>query len=113
MPDPAEILQKLYIAGFDIQSFDRFPSAIGISKGDCIVLLEPDANIGLRPLGRPGWKIGDAIGVLTTHAGRRVFQWKDQIVEATPERLKLLGDFEREVAQTLRAGVDLASRPLM
>ncbi len=101
MPDPAEILQKLYVAGFDIQSFDRFPRAIGIGKGDCIALLEPDANIGLRLLGRPGWKIKDAIGVLTTHGGRQVFQWKGEIVEATPNRLKLLENFERELAQTL------------
>lgn len=103
MADPAEILQKLYLAGFDIQSFDRFPRAIGISRGDCIALLEPDVDTGLRILGRAGWRIGDAIGVLTSHAGRGVFQWKDQVVEATPERLKLLQDFERELAQNLRA----------
>ena len=103
MADPAEILQNLYMAGFDIQSFDRFPCAIGISRGDCIALLEPDVGTGLRILGRPGWRIGDAIGVLTSHAGRRVFQWKDRVVEATPERLKLLEAFERELAEALGA----------
>lgn len=77
MPDSAEILQNLYAAGFDIQSFDRFPRAIGVSKGECIALLEPDDNAGLRILGRPGWKIEDAIGVLTSHSGRPVFQWKN------------------------------------
>ncbi len=99
MPDSAEILQKLYVAGFDVQTYERFPRAVGISKGDCIALLEPDANAGLRVIGRSGWKIGDAIGVLTSHAGRPVFQSKNQVVEATPERLKILEAFERELAQ--------------
>ena len=100
MSDSAEMLQKLFVAGFDIQSFDRFPRVIGISRGDCIALLEPDTN-GLRLVGRPGWKIADAIGVLTTHDGRSVFQWKDHVVEATSERLKALQDFERELADAL------------
>jgi hypothetical protein len=101
MPDPAELLEKLYAAGFDIQSFDRFPRSIGVSKGECIALLEPHGDTGLRVLGRPGWKIDDAIGVLTAHCGRRVFQWKNHFVEATPERIKMLEEFERELAQGL------------
>lgn len=104
MPDSAEILQKLYVAGFDIQTFDRFPRALGISKGDCIALLEPDTTTGLRMIGRPGWRIADAIGVLTGHAGQPVFQWKNHKVEATPERLKVLDDFERELMAILNAG---------
>jgi len=103
MPDPAEILQRLYAEGFDIQSFDRFPRAIAISRGDCIALLEPESVSGLRLVGRPGWKISDAIGVLTSQAGRPVFQWKDQVIEATPERLRVLQDFERELLLALGA----------
>ena len=106
MPDSAEILQALYAAGFDIHSFDRFPRAIGISRGDCIALFEPDNKAGLRMLGRPGWKIGDSIGVLTTHDGRSVFQWKDQVVEATPERIKALQEFERELRHALMPNDD-------
>lgn len=101
MLDSAEVIQNLYAAGFDIQTFERFPRAIGISKGNCIVLLEADSSAGLRMVGRPGWRIGDGIGVLTTQAGRRVFQSKDQLVEASAERLKLLEAFERELAGLL------------
>jgi hypothetical protein len=101
MPEPAEVLQSLYAAGFDMQTFERFPRAIGISKGDCIALFEPDASAGLRMIGRPGWRIGDAIGVLTTQAGHRVFQAKDQVVEATRDRLRLLEEFERELTSFL------------
>lgn len=101
MPDSAEVLQNLYAAGFDIQTFERFQRAVGISKGDCIALFEPDASAGLRMIGRPGWRIGEGIGVLTTQASRRVFQAKDQVIEATSERLKLLEEFEMELAALL------------
>lgn len=91
--DPSEILQSLYLAGFELQTFDRFPRAMGVIKGNCIALLEPAAN-GLRVIGHPGWRLGEAIGVLTTQNGRQVFQSKNQVVEATPERLEELKEFE-------------------
>ena len=99
--DPSEILQSLYLAGFELQTFDRFPRAIGLIKGNCIALLEPDAT-GLRLIGRPGWRMGEVLGVLTTKDSRQVFQAKDQVVEASPERLKELSDFEAELISFLR-----------
>jgi len=94
--DPSEILQSLYLAGFELQTFDRFPRAIGVIKGNCIALLEPDGT-GLRLIGRPGWRIGEVLGVLTTKNGQQVFQAKEQTVEATLERLKQLQEFETEL----------------
>jgi hypothetical protein len=98
--DPSEILQSLYLAGFELQTFDRFPRAIGVIKGNCIALLEPGGN-GLRFIGKPGWRLGEVLGVLTTQAGRQVFQAKDQFVEATPERLEQLQEFETELTRLL------------
>jgi hypothetical protein len=98
--DPSEILQSLYMAGFELQTFDRYPRAMGVIKGNCIALLEPGAN-GLHVLGRPGWRMGEAIGVLTTKGNRQVFQSKDQVVEATPQRLKELQEFEAELDKHL------------
>ena len=103
--DPSEILQSLYMAGFELQTFDRFPRAIGVIKGNCIALLEPD-GIGLRFLGKPGWRLGEVLGVLTTKNGRQVFQAKDQIVEATPERLRQLQEFEAELSTFLNPKPD-------
>jgi hypothetical protein len=103
MPDPSEILQNLYVAGFELQTFERFPRAIGVVKGNCIALLEPDATNGLRLLGRPGWRLGEVIGVLTTKDGQKVFQSKDQFLEATPERERELRAFEDELTGFLSA----------
>ena len=98
--DPSEILQSLYLAGFELQTFDRFPRAIGVIKGNCIALLEPAAT-GLRFIGRPGWRLGEVLGVLTTRGNQQVFQAKEQFVEVTPERLKQLQEFEAELASFL------------
>ena len=89
MPDPAEQLQQLYVAGFDLQTFDRFPKCVGVLRDQCIALLVPDPN-GLQILGTPGWRMGEVMGVLVEKEGRKVFQSKEALLEATPERLKKL-----------------------
>jgi len=101
--DPAEQLQALYVAGFDLEQFERYPKAIGIVRGECMVLLVPGGPEGLQMLGTPGWKIGAELAVLTTVAGRQVFQFKDNIVEATPERLEQLAAFRGDVVRILKA----------
>ena len=100
MPDPAEQLQKIYVAGFELRVFDRFPKCVGVVRDDCIALLVPGTD-GLQMLGTPGWQIGDAIGVLVESGGRMVFQAKQEVVEATPERLEALRCFREDINRLL------------
>jgi hypothetical protein len=100
MRDPAEILQQLYISGFELRTFEQFPRTVGVVRGKCVALLVP-SDAGLQILGSPGWQIGEAIGVLTTLEGRPVFQHKAESLDATPERLTELRRFEAD----LRAGL--------
>ena len=101
MADPAEILQALYVAGFELHTFDRFPRGVGVSKGNCMLLLVA-AQDGWQILGAPGWKMGDFMGVLTTVKNEAVFQWKEQTVPATPERQDELQAFREEVVRHIR-----------
>jgi len=101
--DPAEQLQALYVAGFDLEQFERYPKAVGVVRGECMVLLVPGGLEGLQMLGTPEWKIGTELAVLTTLAGRQVFQFKDNVVEATPERLEQLAAFRGDVLRILRS----------
>ena len=94
--DPAEQLQRLYLAGFEFQTFERFPNAVGVIRDECIVLMLPTPQ-GLQMVGTPGWRLGEVIGVLVEKEGRRVFQNKEQIVDATPERLSKLEQFRTDV----------------
>jgi hypothetical protein len=99
--DPAHQLQQIYLAGFELKTFDRFPKCVGVVRDDCIALLVPGPD-GLQMLGTPGWQIGEVMGVLTEVGGRQVFQAKQEIVEATPERLGLLTRFREDLARVLR-----------
>ncbi|HYK48230.1 MAG TPA: hypothetical protein VEU94_00785 [Terriglobales bacterium] len=100
MPDPAEQLQRLYLAGFELQTFDRFPKCVGVVRDNCIALLVPSAD-GMQMLGTPGWRMGEAIGVLVEAGGRQIFQAKQEIVEATPERLETLRSFRADLQALL------------
>ena len=102
MADSAEQLQRLYLAGFELQTFERYPKCIGVMRDNCVALLVPGVD-GLQVLGTPGWRMGEVMGVLTEREGRRVFQAKTEIVEATPERLALLQRFRQELAELLHA----------
>jgi hypothetical protein len=100
MPDPAEQLQQIYVAGFELKVFDRFPKCVGVVRDHCIALLVPGVN-GLQMLGTPGWQMGEAMGVLVETGGRWVFQAKQDIIEATPERLEALKRFGEDLRRLL------------
>jgi len=99
--DSAEQLQRIYLAGFELQTFDRYPKCVGVIRGQCIALFVPGVD-GLQMLGSPGWRMGEVMGVLTEKEGRQVFQAKTEVVEATPERLEVLGKFRTDLATLLR-----------
>jgi len=101
MPDSSEQLQRLYLAGFELQTFERFPKCIGVIRENCVALLVPGVD-GLQILGTPGWRMGEVMGVLTELEGRQVFQAKSEIVEATAEKLAILQKFREDVTELLR-----------
>ena len=98
--DPAEQLQRIYLAGFELETFDRFPKCVGVVRDGCIALLVPGVD-GLQILGTAGWRMGEAIGVLVERSGQKIFQNKDEIVEATPERLETLDRFKQDLKDLL------------
>jgi hypothetical protein len=98
--DPSSQLARLYQSGFDIQTFDRFPRAVGVLRDNCIALLEGTPE-GMKIIAAPGWLMGGAIGVLVEQGGRQVFQCKSETVEATPERLETLRRFREDLENLL------------
>jgi hypothetical protein len=100
MPDPSEQLQRIYLAGFEIEQFERFPGAVGVVREGAIALLQTTPN-GLQMIGAPGWRMGEALGVLVEKQGRKLFQAKSEIVEASPERLAILERFKADLQELL------------
>lgn len=102
MPDPATQLQRIYVAGFDIQVFEMFGNSFGVIRDGCIALLR-STPAGLQMIGTPGWRMGAALGVLVEKEGKQVFQAKSEVVEATPERLEALRKFRADLDRLLAA----------
>jgi len=96
MPDPSEQLARLYAAGFAIETFERFPQAVGVVRNQCIALLQATPN-GMQLIGVPGWRMGEVMGVLVEKDGRQVFQSKAEMIEATPERMETLRQFRADL----------------
>ena len=99
--DPAEQLQQLYAAGFDLQTFDRFPKAVGAIRDNCIAFLVPGPE-GLEILGNVGWRMGESLGPLVERHGRKVFVHKQEILDATPERIATLERFNNDLQAILK-----------
>lgn len=108
MPDSAEQLQNLYLAGFELQTFDRFPKAIGVLRDGCIAFLVPGPD-GLQVLGNVGWRMGESLGPLVERNGRKVFVHKQEVIEATEGMIKLLKKFQADLRAILR-GEALSAR---
>ena len=98
--DSAEQLQQIYLAGFELQTFDRFPKCVGVIRDHCVALVVPGSE-GLEILGSPGWRMGEVMGVLVEREGRPVFQAKSEIIEATPEMLETLDRFRADLDKLL------------
>src|SRR5438105_13520474 len=105
--DPAEQLQRIYLAGFELETFDRFPKCIGVVRDGCIALLVPGAD-GLQILGTPGWRMGEAIGVLDEQQGRQEYQNKGEFLEANPERMEILRLYHEDQRSLLYESTSLA-----
>ena len=100
MADPAEQLQRLYLAGFELQTFERYPKCIGVVRDECVALLVPGVD-GLQVLGTPGWRMGEVMGVFTQKDGRPVFQAKSEVIDASPERLESLRRFQEDLREII------------
>jgi hypothetical protein len=98
---PEEQLQRLYVAGFELQTFDRFPKAIGVLRDNCLAFLVPGSD-GLQILGNVGWRMGESLGPLVEREGRKVFVHKQETLEATPERIATLEQFRSDLKSILR-----------
>jgi hypothetical protein len=98
---PEEQLQRLYLAGFELQTFDRFPKAVGVLRDNCIAFLVPGPE-GLQILGNVGWRMGESLGPLVEREGRKVFVHKQEVIEATSERIATLQRFRADLKALLK-----------
>ena len=100
-PQQMQVVERLFAAGFRPIAIPPYESALCMRKGNCAALLALVANAGIKLLAPPSFLVEGNLSVKLKRGSREVFVWKKKEVEATPERLKELESFRRELTELL------------
>ena len=100
-PQQMQIIQRLFEAGFRPIAIPPYESALCMRKGDCAVVLAAVPGGGIKLLAPPSYLLEGNLSVKLKRSSGEVFVWKKKEMEATPERLKELEAFRRELSELL------------
>jgi hypothetical protein len=103
-PRQMKILERLFEAGFRPIAIPPYEKALCLRRGECAALLAPAENGGLSLLAAPTLLIDGNLSVKLRKKGGDAFVWKKSEVAASPERLRELEEFRRELASILEEG---------
>ena len=105
-PQQMQIIERLFANGFRPIAISPYESALCMKKGECAAVLAPIPNGGLKLLAPPSYLVEGNLSVKLKRDSSEVFVWKKKEVKATPEKLKELESFRRELTELL----DMPSR---
>jgi len=100
-PRQMKIFERLFAAGFRPIAIPPYESALCVRRGECAALLSPVANAGLRLLASPTYIVDGNLSVKLKRGGGEVFVWKKKEIAASPDRLKELEAFRRDLTAIL------------
>lgn len=100
-PLQMRVVERLFAAGFRPAIIPPYEKGVCILRGDCAAVLAAVPNGGLQLMAPPSYVIDGNFSVKVTRGGRDVFVWKQQELNATPERLKELEQFRNELSSIL------------
>ena len=98
------LVERLFAAGFRPIAIPPYESALIMRKGECVALLGPVDNGGLKLLAPVTFLVDGNLSVRLKKSAGDVFVWKKKEVAATEERLKELEGFRVELAGILEMG---------
>jgi hypothetical protein len=111
-PHQIAILERLAVQGFAVVAFPMYASAVGVRRGDCAALLIPAPEGRLLLQGEPCYLLNDNLAVPVLRGGKKVYVWKKQAVEATPEREAALKEFKDDVLRLLESHLSFPSHAM-
>src|SRR5271167_2292347 len=100
-PQQMQTLERLFAAGFRPIAIPPYESALCVRRGECVAVLTPVPNGGLRLLAPPSYMVAGNISVRLKRGKGEVFAWKKNEMEATAERLAELAMFAQELTKIL------------
>ncbi len=100
-PQQMKVIERLFAAGFRPIAIPPYESALCVKKGNCAALLAPVPGAGIKLLAPPSFVVDGNLSVKLKRGSSEVFVRKKKEVEATPEKLKELESFRRELTEVL------------
>jgi len=100
-PQQMKTMESLFEAGFRPIAIPPYENALCLKRGDCVAVLAPVPNDGLKVLAPPSYLVAGNLSVKLKRGSGEVFVWKKNEMEATPDRLEELARFRRELIQIL------------
>jgi hypothetical protein len=97
-----QIIERLVHAGFRPVAIPPYERALFMRKGDCVAMLGPASNGTLQLLVPPTFLIDGNLSVKLKRGNHEVFVWKQNELEGTPERLRELETFRKELEGLLK-----------
>ena len=95
------VVERLFGAGFRPIAIPPYESALILRKGECVALLGPVENGGLKLLAPVTFLVDGNLSVRLKKGSGDVFVWKKKEVAATEERLRELEEFRAELVGIL------------
>ena len=96
-----QIMERLFEAGFRPIAIPPYETALCMRKGGCAAVLAPVQNGGLKLLAPPSYLVAGNLSAKLKRGSGEVFVWKNTEQEATPEKLRELESFRRELTEIL------------
>ena len=98
------VVEQLFGAGFRPIAIPPYENALIMRKGECVALLGPVENGGLKLLAPVTFLVDGNLSVRLKKSSGDVFVWKKKEVAATEEMLKELKEFRLGLAGILEGG---------
>jgi len=98
------VVERLFGAGFRPIAIPPYESALIMRKGECVALLGPVENGGLKVLAPVTFLVDGNLSVRLKKNSGDVFVWKKKEVAATKEKLRELEEFRMELMGILEVG---------
>ena len=99
-----QVMKRLFEAGFRLIVIPPYESALCLRRGECAAVLAPVEGGGLRILAPASFLVNGKFGARVRRGEREFFVFKQQELEATPQRLAELADFKKTLDELLAAG---------
>lgn len=96
-----QVMERLIEAGFRPIAIPPYSNALCMRKGNCVAALAPIPNAGVKLLAPPSFLVDGNFSVKLKRGSGEVFVWKKREVKATPERVRELESFRKELQEIL------------